>query len=501
MSGMSGMSGPSSSAAAAPAAALDVPPSLGGLGGPPDLGPDPEASEHTIIEAAESSAPAAAPRQASAPSSSSSAPNWGEPKEEIDMRPEYAVRAAVFYELLSDLGVTPEHPPDDGEKQRKAARVGAKRRFAVIARNDPDLMLDDPGTEAEHMLAEVFSLGPLTGLLDSDEAREGARDQVREVTIRSPERVYVDRGNGRERLARGFSCPAAIAMALHRFAGAHLQWDAAAPWLDHRMPDGTRLRGADISVAPDGPVVVIRRPARAVVGGLSQVGAVSHSVAEYLRAVLCAGGSVLVCIGDDCEGTELLSALAHELARFDVTELGIVRAGSRIVPPRGALVLDAEPGLTAGPIGLAIQAGSTRLVIHRAGGAGLASAWAGLANDVEQLVLGLGVSDPEAALANCVEGLVLGGFGRDRDALRRAVAAAISVVVVLGRSSRGAESPVMLAEFDAQGGVSPILSRASPDSAGPGAGWQHHRDPAFMAELTQRGVTFDASKLAALART
>jgi hypothetical protein len=53
----------------------------------------------------------------------------------------------------------------------------------------------------------------------------------------------------------------------------------------------------------------------------------------------------------------------------------------------------------------------------------------------------------------------------------------------------------MLAEFDAQGGVSPILSRDSAD-----AKWQHHGDPVFMAQLTQRGVTFDASKLAALAR-
>ncbi|PRQ03602.1 hypothetical protein ENSA5_14050 [Enhygromyxa salina] len=417
------------------------------------------------------------------------------------MRPEYAVRAAVFYELLSDLGAGPDHPPVDGEKQRKAARVGAKRRLAVIARNDPDLMLDDPGTEAEHLLTEVFALGPLTDILaDAD---------TREVLIRSPQRLYVDRGHGRERLERGFSCPAAVAMALHRLAGSHLQWDAAAPWLDHRLADGTHLRGADVSVAPDGPVVVIQRPNQAGTGGLSQVGAVPDPVAEYLRAVLAGQGSVMLCVGDRCEGTELLSALAHELAKFDVNELGIVRAGSRIVPPRGALVLDAEPGLTAGPIRLAIQAGSTRLLVHRGGGSGLASIWAGLATPppdpkarpsdrrsggVEQIVLGLEVGDPEAGLTTCVEGLVLGGFGREREALRERVAAAIDVVVVLGRTARGDESPIMLAEFDAQGGVSPILSRSSADDS-----WQHHREPAFLAELAQRGVTFEASKLAGLA--
>jgi Flp pilus assembly CpaF family ATPase len=462
----------------------DAPPSLApGPDAPPSLGAGPDAPPSL---AAGPDAPP--PAEPTPPPSSRPAPpkSFAEPEQEIDMRPEYAARAAVFYELLSDLGAAPAHPPDDGEKQRKAARVGAKRRLAVIARNDPDLMLDDPGTEAEHLLAELFALGPLSEPL--------ADEQVCEVLIRSPQRIYIDRGNGRERLERGFSCAAAVSMTLHRYAGTHLQWDAAAPWLDHRMPDGTRLRGADPSVAPDGPVVVIQRPSRAGVGGLSQVGSVSDPLADYLRAVLRGQGSVLVCVGDRCEGTELLSALAHELGQIDVGRFGIVRAGSSIVPPHGALVLDAEPGLTAGPIRLAIEAGSSRLLVHRAGGAGLASVWAGLPRGVEQVVLGLGVSDPEAALATCVEGLVLGGYGRDRQALRRQICAAIDVIVVLGLGPRGDEVPTMLAEFDEQGGVSPVLSRSSPTAA-----WQRHRDPAFVAELAQRGVTFDASKLAGLA--
>lgn len=404
------------------------------------------------------------------------------------MRPEYSARSVVFYELLSDLGVGPGQLPEDGEKQRKAARVGAKRRLAVITRNDPDLMLDDAATEAEHLLAEVFAYGPLTELLGADD--------VREILIRSPQRVYFDRGSGRERLERGFSCPAAVTMAIHRFAGTHLQWDAAAPWLDHRMPDGTRLRGADASVAPEGPVVVISRPPRAGGGGLSQIGAVSTVVADYLRAVLSAGGSMLVCLDDRCEGTELLSGLAYELGKIDIAGLGIVRAGSRIVAPHGALVLDAEPGLTAGPIRLAIEAGTTRLLIHRAGGAGLASAWAGRSRSVEQLVLGLGVGDPEAALATCVEGLVLGGFGRDREALRAQVCTSIDVVVRISLNARNDEVPTLLGEFDEHGRLVPSLSRSSPD-----ARWQHHGDPRFVAELARRGVTFDAAKLAGLAGT
>ena len=64
----------------------------------------------------------------------------------------------------------------------------------------------------------------------------------------------------------------------------------------------------------------------------------------------------------------------------------------------------------------------------------------------------------------------------------------------VGADARGGEAPVMLAEFDDQGHVSPILSREAAE-----AKWQHHRDPAFVAELARRGVTFDSSQLAKLA--
>ncbi len=257
--------------------------------------------------------------------------------------------------------------------------------------------------------------------------------------------------------------------------------------------------------------MVITRPPRGGSGGLSQVRAVSSVLADYLRASLRGRGSLLICLGDHCDGGELLSGLAHELGQIDAAALGIVRAGSSMLTPPGALVLDAEPGRTGGPIRLAIAAGSTRLLIHRADGPGLASAWAGRTEaarsgspaigvgvpvGVEQLVLALAAADPEAALSICVEGLVLGGFARDREALRRLVAASIDVVVAVGLTARGEQVLTLLGEFDEQGRVSPILSRSSAD-----ARWQHHREPRFVAELARRGVTFDAAKLTGLAGT
>ena len=86
------------------------------------------------------------------------------------------------------------------------------------------------------------------------------------------------------------------------------------------------------------------------------------------------------------------------------------------------------------------------------------------------------------------------GYGRDLQRLREQIAASFDVIVVLGRSSQGEECPVMLAELSPSGEVVPLLSRASADER-----WSHHREPAFVAELGQRGISFDGSKLAALA--
>ena len=76
-------------------------------------------------------------------------------------------------------------------------------------------------------------------------------------------------------------------------------------------------------------------------------------------------------------------------------------------------------------------------------------------------------------------------------------------IVALGVNARGDEVPVAVSEFisnrsaaDGDGAwVLPVLSRPSAD-----ASWQHHQAPAFVAEMARRGVTFDPSKLASLAR-
>ncbi|MCA9683513.1 MAG: hypothetical protein KC457_15035, partial [Myxococcales bacterium] len=404
--------------------------------------------------------------------------------------PDYLARARVLQDMLSDLGCSEEQLPDDGEKQRKAARIGAKRRLAVIDKEHPELDLDDLESEAAALLRELFEYGPLTEAV--------ADPTVCEMLIRGPHQVWITRGSERERMPAGFSGPEAVAMTIRRLAGFPIRWNTNAPWLDLHLQAGLRIRGAHASAAPGGPVVVIERPPAARSGGLVDLvadGVLPPALAELLVSALKARGSVLIGLEDDADGAPLLSALAHELAHIDPARLAVVRTGARIAPPSGAVVLDAEPGVTAAPIRMALDVGASRLLVHRAEGSGLASVWSGLERGLGQIVLSVGASTPAAARSACIDGLVLGGFGRERELLAGLVGGSFDLLIMVAARADGGDVVVNVAEFDDRGQVRSLLSRAAPD-----APWRYHADPAFVTEMARRGGTFDPARLAALAQ-
>ncbi|EDM78076.1 type II/IV secretion system protein [Plesiocystis pacifica SIR-1] len=402
--------------------------------------------------------------------------------------PDYVARARVLRDMLSDLGVSGGDLPDDGEKQRKAARVGAKRRIAVLDKEHPELDLDDTESEAQALLRELFEYGPLTDAMSDP--------SVREVVVRGPHQVWVVREDGRERLPAGFSGPDAVGLLVRRLADARVRWDETHPWLDLYLADGSHIRGAHASVAPGGPVVVIERPAPTRGEGLVELvaeGVLPPALAELLVALFRGRGSLLLCLGEGTDGAPLLSALGHELGNIAAERLALVRTGGRVAPPNGALVFDAEPGLTGASISLAVDAGATRLMVHRGGGSGLASIWSGLERGLAQVVLSLRSPTPEEALSTCVEGLVLGGFGRERNTLASRVGDTFDLALTLAPRSDGGEAVVTVSEFDRRGQTRQLLSRSSPEGV-----WHHHGDPSCVAALARRGVPFDPARLAAL---
>lgn len=189
---------------------------------------------------------------------------------------------------------------------RIAAAVRAEGGFPAGA---------DPLPMLQALEDEVSGAGPLGCLL-----RDPA---VTDVLVNAPDEVWVDRGAGLERAPVSFAGDAAVVALVRRLAArVGRRFDAAQPWVDARLPDGTRLHAVLAPPATRATAVSIRtlRRQHLTLPDLFRSGSVSAALAEWLRAAVAARLAVVVSGGTGTGKTTLLGCL-----------LGLVPEGERLV--------------------------------------------------------------------------------------------------------------------------------------------------------------------------
>lgn len=142
---------------------------------------------------------------------------------------------------------------------------------------------------AEQLRSELVGSGPLEPLL--------ADPTVTDVLVSAPDRVWVDRGGGLELTAVSFADAAAVRRLAQRLAAvAGRRLDDARPWVDARLPDGTRLHAVLPPVAVGSTCLSLRvvRPRAFTLDELMAAGTVPPGGDRVLRALMDARLSFLV---------------------------------------------------------------------------------------------------------------------------------------------------------------------------------------------------------------
>src|SRR5215813_13284707 len=167
----------------------------------------------------------------------------------------------------------------------------------------------------ERLYDEIAGAGPLGALL--------ADPAVTDIVVNGPGEVWVDRGDGMTRAAVTFPDADAVRRLAQRLAAAcERRLDSASPYVDARLPDGTRLHAVLAPVAVRGPYLSLRtfRPRAFTVDELVRCGTLDEDAAAIVTAVVQAGLAYLVTGGTGSGKTTLLSTL-----------LGLVPVRERIV--------------------------------------------------------------------------------------------------------------------------------------------------------------------------
>ncbi|CAL9487656.1 TadA family conjugal transfer-associated ATPase [Streptomyces sp. Tu 3180] len=339
---------------------------------------------------------------------------------------------------------------------------------------------------AEQLRSELVGSGPLERLL--------ADASVTDVLVSAPDRVWVDRGGGLELTDVSFPDAVAVRRLAQRLAAvAGRRLDDARPWVDARLPDGTRLHAVLPPVAVGCACLSLRvvRPRAFTLDELVAAGTVPPGGDRVLRALLDARLSFLVSGGTGSGKTTLLSALlglvgpderivlAEDSAELRPDHPHVVRLETRPANQEGAGLVTLEDLVRQ-----ALRMRPDRLVVGEVRGSEVVHLLAALntGHDGSGTVHANAAADVPARLE------ALGtAAGLDRLALHSQLAAALSVVLHLVRDRTGRRriSEVHVLERDPSGLVRTVPAlRWGPEAFARERGWERLRG---LLRLTDRG--------------
>ena len=285
--------------------------------------------------------------------------------------------------------------------------------------------------------SELAGAGPLEELL--------RQERVTDVLVNGPDSVWVDRGEGLERAAVQFRDESAVRRLAQRLAAsANRRLDEATPYVDARLPDGSRLHAILPPVAPRGTCISLRIPRQRAfaLADLVELGTIPAAGARWLGALIDARAAFLVSGGTGSGKTTLLSALLSLAPQRE--RVLIVEDSGELDPDHDHVVrLEVRPANVEGTghvsmrdlVRQALRMRPDRVVVGEVRGAEVVDLLAAL-NTGHEGGCGTVHANSAADVPARLEALALAA-GLGRDALHSQVAAGLDAVIHIERDSNG----------------------------------------------------------------
>ncbi len=372
----------------------------------------------------------------------------------------------------------------DRVRERLAARAlePTAESVAEVLREERRLVGDGAVLAlADQLRQESLGAGPLEPLL--------RRHGVTDVLVNQPGEAYVDAGSGLERVPVALPDEPAVRRFAQRLAAlGGRRLDDASPYVDCRLPDGTRFHAVLAPVARPGTTLSLRVPARTAftVDELRAGGSLTELGERVVRDLVTQRLAFLVSGGTGSGKTTLLATLLGLVPPAE--RLVLVEDATELRPAHPHVVgLEARPANVEGAgevavrdlVRQALRMRPDRLVVGEVRGAEVVDLLAAL-NTGHEGGAGTLHANASADVPARLEALALAA-GLPRDALHAQLASAVDAVLHVGRDPDGRrrlqEVAVLRRDGDGLVHACPALSfgpSGEPDH-GPGWPWLEER--------------------------
>lgn len=354
-----------------------------------------------------------------------------------------AITCAQVIEQLEAQGATAEALDRRALRNEIEQVINSRSRRGQLALNSAERLL-----LIEDVEDEVVGLGPLAPLL-----RDGTID---DIIVNGPGTIYAERGGLLERVETRFRDDAHLMNIIQRIVGPiGRRVDEATPYVDARLPDGSRVNIVIPPIALDGPLVSIRKfrlQALSVEDCVSG-GVMSQAMAAYLTSAVRSRLNILICGGTGAGKSTLLNVLSscisnkerlvtiEDAAELQLRQEHVVRLETR--PPN----VDGSREVSARDlVRNALRMRPDRIILGEVRGVEAVEMLQAMSTGHDGSMATLHANTPRDALSRIEMLLGFAGQQNDVRAVRRFVANSIHVIVNIQRLANGARRITSVAE-------------------------------------------------------
>jgi pilus assembly protein CpaF len=222
--------------------------------------------------------------------------------------PSTAPQAGTYFDLKTRvqnklLGVL--DPSMDISKTDEVRRTIMELFEQILG--EENLVLSRPERQRlfEQIAAEILGFGPLQPLLEDE--------SITEIMVNGPKNIYVERKGKIVRVPVTFESNDHVMRVIDRIvAPLGRRIDESSPYVDARLPDGSRVNAVIPPISLVGPTLTIRKFSKnpITVEQLIGFGSITPEAIEFLKACVIARLNVLVSGGTGSGKTTLLNILS-----------------------------------------------------------------------------------------------------------------------------------------------------------------------------------------------
>ena len=359
------------------------------------------------------------------------------------------VQAQIQRELLKRLDMKRLTLQGVGDEELEdTARAKIRQIIHEVVENGKLPSDIDPIRLEEDTFNEALKLGPLEALLDDDD--------VSEIMVNGPRKVYVERRGKLELSDCQFTDDASVLAVIERIvAPLGRRIDESQPYVDARLPDGSRVNAIIAPLSLSGPTITIRKFARTAltVADFIRFGTWTHNAAEFLRMCVLLRKNIVVAGGTGSGKTTLLNLLSGFIPRSERIVTVEDAAELRLRQPH-VVRLEARPANIEGKGAVTIRdlvrnclrMRPDRIIVGECRGGEALDMLQAMNTGHDGSLTTVHANSPRDVISRLETMVLMSGMDLPSRAIREQIASAVDIVVHESRMSDGSRKVVAISE-------------------------------------------------------